>query len=334
MPTRRRPRKGSMGYSPRKRARSITARISSWPESEGDAAKLQGFAGYKAGMTHAFMVDYRPKSTTAGQEVQVPVTVVEVPPMRVCGIRMYDISPYGRKVVGEVWSAKLDKHLSRRLPVPKKYDEKGAWSKAEKLEYDDIRVLVHTQPVLVSGLPKKKPELMEIRVGGGTLEARKEYAKGILGKTVTINDFTKEGEMVDVSSITKGKGWQGVTKRWGTKLLMHKNSKHRRLIGTHGLKRPNYVWPTTPQGGQIGFHQRTELNKRILKIGEKGEEVTPKGGFISYGEVRNPYLLVHGSVPGPSKRLVRFREPVRDTGIRLSEAPQVTFVSIESKQGA
>jgi len=323
-----------MGYSPRKRARSITARISSWPEGEGDAAKLQGFAGYKAGMTHAFIVDYRPKSTTAGQEIQVPVTVVEVPPMKVCGIRLYDRSPYGRKAVGEVWSAKLDKNLSRRLPVPKQYDEKGAWSKAEKLQYDDIRVLVHTQPAMVSGLPKKKPELMEVRVGGGTLEARIEYAKGVLGKTVTVTDFTKEGQMVDVISITKGKGWQGVTKRWGTKLLMHKNSKHRRLIGTLGLKRPNYVRPTVPQGGQIGFHQRTELNKRVLKIGEKGDEVTPKGGFVSYGEVRNPYLLIHGSIPGPSKRLVRLREPVRDTGIRLSEPPQVTFVSIESKQGA
>ena len=323
-----------MGYSPRKRARSITARMSSWPEREGDDAKLQGFAGYKAGMTHAFMIDYRPKSTTAGQEIQVPVTVLEVPPMKVCGVRFYSNTPYGRKAVGEVWSGKLDKNLSRRLPVPKEYDEKAAWTGAEKLEYDDIRMLVHTQPALVSGLPKKKPELMEIRVGGGTMEARLEYAQKVLGKPVTIGDFTKEGEMVDVSSITKGKGWQGVTKRWGTKLLMHKNSKHRRLMGTLGPKRPGYVRPTVPQGGQIGFHQRTELNKRILKIGENGEEVTPRGGFLSYGNVKNSYVIVHGSVPGPSKRIVRLREPVRDTGIKLSEPPQVTLVSLESKQGA
>ncbi|UCE45919.1 MAG: 50S ribosomal protein L3 [Methanobacteriota archaeon] len=333
MPQRRRPRKGSMGYSPRKRARSITARTSSWPEGDGDEARLQGFAGYKVGMTHAFIVDYRPKSTTAGQEVQVPVTVLEVPPMKVCGVRLYSSSPYGKKVVGEVWSGKQDKHLSRRLPVAKEYDEKAAWGKADKLECDDLRLLMHTQPVMVSGLPKKKPELMEIRVGGGTLDARKEYAKSVLGKTVTIRDFTSEGAMVDVSSITKGKGWQGVTKRWGTKLLIHKNSKHRRLIGNLGPKRPGLVRHTVPQGGQIGFHQRTELNKRILKIGDKGEEVTPKGGFISYGEVRGNYLMVHGSVPGPSKRLVRLREPIRDTGIKLSEAPQVTFVSLESKQG-
>ncbi len=333
MPATRRPRKGSMGYSPRKRASSITARIQTWPEG-GDGAKLQGFAGYKAGMTHAFIVDFRTKSTTAGQEVRVPVTVLEVPPMKVCAIRFYQDTAYGKKAVGEVWAKGLDKELARRLPMPKEYDEKGGWAEAEKLEYDDIRALVYTQPVLVTGLPKKRPELMEIRVGGGKMEDRLNYAKGILGKPVTIKDFTKEGEMVDVSSITKGRGWQGVTKRWGTKLLMHKNSKHRRLIGTLGTKRPNYVRPTVPQGGQRGFHQRTELNKRVLKIGDNGDDITPKGGFLNYGAVKNSYMLVHGSVPGPSKRIVRLREPVRLTGVvKLTEPPQVTFISLESKQG-
>ena len=322
-----------MGYSPRKRARSITARVSTWPEGKGDGVKLQGFAGYKAGMTHAFVVDYRPRSTTAGQEVQVPVTVLEVPPMKVCGLRLYSDSPYGMKAVGEIWAGKLDKELARRLPVPKEYDEKAALAKVEKLEYDDVRALVYTQPVLVSGLPKKRPELMEIRIGGGKLKDRLDYGKGVLGKAVTVKEFIKEGEMIDVCSVTKGRGWQGVTKRWGTKLLMHKNSKHRRLIGTLGTKRPNYVRPTVPQGGQVGFHQRTELNKRILKIGDNGEEITPKGGFLHYGNVRNSYVVVHGSIPGPSKRLVRLREPVRQGGVKLSEPPQVTFVSLESKQG-
>lgn len=321
-----------MAYSPRKRARSITARISTWPEG-GDGAKLQGFAGYKAGMTHAFIVDYRPRSTTSGQEIQIPVTVLEVPPMKVCGVRFYEDTAYGRKAVGEVWSKSLDKELARRLPVPKEYDEKAAWDAVGKIQYDDIRALVYTQPILVSGLPKKKPELMEIRIGGAKLDERLTYAKKILGKAVTIKDYTKEGEMVDVSSITKGKGWQGTTKRWGTKLLMHKNSKHRRLVGTLGTKRPNYVRPTVPQGGQIGFHQRTELNKRILKIGDNGEEITPKGGFLHYGTVKNSYLLLHGSVPGPSKRIVRLRDPIRLGGVKLAEAPEITFISIESKQG-
>jgi len=285
-------------------------------------------------MTHAFVVDYRPRSDTSGQEVQIPVTVLEVPPMRVCGVRFYQDTAYGRKAVGEVWAKNIEKELARRLPIPKEYDEKAGWANAEKLEYDDIRALVYTQPTLVTGIPKKRPELMEIRIGGGKMQERLDYAKASLGKAVSFKDFTKEGEMVDVASVTKGKGWQGVTKRWGTKLLIHKNSKHRRLIGTLGTKRPNYVRPTVPQGGQVGYHQRTELNKRVLKIGDKGEEITPKGGFLHYGVVRNSYVVLHGTVPGPSKRLVRMREPVRQHFVKLSEPPQLTFVSLESKQGA
>jgi len=71
MSERHRPRRGSMGYSPRKRARAETPHIKSWPEGR-DKPKIQGFLGYKAGMTHAFVVDYRPTSTTSGREVVCP----------------------------------------------------------------------------------------------------------------------------------------------------------------------------------------------------------------------------------------------------------------------
>ncbi|HOQ26789.1 MAG TPA: 50S ribosomal protein L3, partial [Methanomassiliicoccaceae archaeon] len=296
MPNKRRPRKGSKAYSPRKRAASQTPRLDSWPEiSEGP--KLQGFAGYKAGMTHAFVVDYRPKSLTSGQEIQVPVTVLEVPPMKVAAVRVYESTRYGLRTVGEVWSNSLNSELSRRLPIPKNYDPEKAWNDLSKSDIDDVRVLTYTQPKLVSGVPKKVPELMETRIGGGTIEERLEYAKSLLGKEVSVSDFVKDGGIIDVSAITKGKGFQGAVKRWGIKLLHHKNSKHRRLVGNLGPKRPGYVRPTVPQGGQMGYHQRTEFNKRVLKIGEKGEEITPKGGFLNYGDIRNNYVLIHGSVP-------------------------------------
>lgn len=323
-----------MGYSPRKRAISPVAKISSWPTIDG-TPKLLGFAGYKAGMTHAIMIDYRPTSTTAEQEVQVPVTVLEVPPLKVCGIRLYKESPYGLKTVTEIFAPKLDKSLSRRFPTSKKSEGKeAALSKLGERDFDEVRVLIHTQPNKVSGVPSKTPEVMELGIGGGTLEERVEYAKSILGKDVKIKDFTREGAMVDVMAITKGKGFQGVTKRWGTKLLMHKNSKHRRLIGNLGPKRPGYVRRTVPQAGQTGYNQRTEHNKRILKIGEDGDEITPKGGFLHYGIIRNQYIIIHGSIPGSTKRTVRLREPVRLTGVELSEAPQIVYLSVESKQGA
>ena len=65
-----------------------------------------------------------------------------------------------------------------------------------------------------------------------------------------------------------------------------------------------------------------------------GAEVTPKGGFLNYGEVRNNYVLVYGSVPGPTKRLIRFRDATRLPKKADMEAVDVTYVSVESKQGA
>ncbi len=320
-----------MGYSPRKRATSEVPRFSSWPQAP-DGPRLQGFAGYKAGMTHAFVVDYRPTSTTSGQEVQIPVTVLEVPPMRVAAVRIYGASGYGLQALGEVW-APATKELQRRLPAAKDGHKKSAWKEHDVAAIEEVRVLAQTQPHLVTALPKKTPELMEIRVGGGTVEERLEYAKGLLGKEVRVEDFIQVGAMVDVAAITKGKGFQGPVKRWGVKLLHHKDSKHRRQIGTAGSFNPGFSRPTAPQAGQMGYHQRTEYNKRVLKIGDDGEEISPNGGFLRYGPVKNSYLVLHGSIPGPTKRLVRLRDAARRTGVALEEAPELTYISTQSKQG-
>ena len=334
VPKEHRPRHGSMGFSPRKRSESPIPHFSSWPDLDGTAPKVQGFAGYKAGMTHAIVVDYRPTSTTSGQEVHVPVTVIEVPPMRVAGVRFYGRAPEGLKTIAEVWSAKIDKELRRVFPIPKDYDADEAWKKVDPAQVDEVRLITFTQPSLVTGVPKKKPDLMENRVGGGSVEERMKYAKNLLGKEITVTEFCREGSMVDVAAITKGKGWKGHHTRWGTRLLSHKNSKHRRNIGTLGNFQPGYVRPTVPQGGQFGYHQRTEYNKRILKIGEKGDDITPNGGFLHYGPVRNPYVLLHGSIPGPTKRLIRFRDAARVGYVKLEKSPELTYVSRESKQGA
>ncbi|MEE9237016.1 MAG: 50S ribosomal protein L3 [Thermoplasmata archaeon] len=333
MPTVRRPRHGSMAYSPRKRARKEVPHVASWPEISG-GSKLQSFAGYKAGMTHVLMVDFNPHSTTAGQEIQVPVTVIETPPMRVAAVRLYRESAQGLRVYGEVWAKTLDRELAGRIPLPKRYDPTAAWARLNLVDVDEVRILTYTQPKLVRGIPKKEPDLMETRIGGGTIEERAEYAKAILGKEVTFSDFAGEGQLVDVVAITKGKGFQGAVKRWGIKILSHKDSKIRRRVGTLGTFKPGYTRVTVPQAGQVGYHQRTEYNKLILKVGEDGAEITPDGGFLRYGEVKNGYLLIKGSVPGPCKRLVRFRDPMRADRVKLVEQPELTYISLTSKQGA
>jgi large subunit ribosomal protein L3 len=322
-----------MGFSPRKRASSQVPKFNSWPQTD-DGPRIQGFAGFKAGMTHALVVDYRKTSTTTGQEVQVPVTVIEVPPMKVAGVRFYQNTSDGSKTLSEIWASKLDELLRKRFPIPKK-TSKDAWKEIDAKAVDEVRLITYTQPALVSGVPKKVPEIMELHVGGGTTEERIDYAKKRLGKTIEIEEFTSAGKFVDVAAITKGKGFGGPVKRWGIKLLDHKNSKHRRLAGTIGTFYPGYTRPTVPMAGQIGYHQRTEHNKRVLKIGDEGEEINPSGGFLHYGNVKNGYVILHGSVPGPPKRLIRMRDAARQTVPTVESGDiELTYLSTQSKQGA
>jgi len=101
MATIHRPRRGSLAYSPRKRAKSEVPRIRSWLEE--DKARIAGFAGYKAGMTHVMMIDDRPRSLTEGMEISTPVTVLEVPPMNVVAVRAYESYNGGLRPAGELW---------------------------------------------------------------------------------------------------------------------------------------------------------------------------------------------------------------------------------------
>ncbi len=318
-----------MGYYPRKRARSIIPHVRSWPQIN-EGPKLQGFVGFKAGMTHALFVDYRKSSTTAGSEVASSVTVIEVPPVKIVGIRLYGRDSYGEHTIGEVFDSGSLNELKKVLPISKEYKAK----ELDGTDAVDVNVLVLIQNEKVKAISKKVPDITEIRVGGGSIKERIDYAKSILGKEVGFDAFSKSGKFVDIIAITKGKGFQGHVKRWGVKLLPYKNRKHRRMIGTLGPWHPDWVRNTVPQAGQMGFHQRTEFNKRVLFYGKPEEKtITPSGGFLNYGEVVNSYILVHGSVPGSIKRVVKLRDPARQVVPDVDKVG-LSYVSLESKQGA
>lgn len=331
-----RPRRGSIAYSPRIRARSEIPRVRAWPVKK--EAKLMGFAGYKAGMTHVIMKDDIPNSLTTGMEISVPVTILEVPAMKVAAIRVYNNTTYGAHAIAEAWTSELDKEFNRASIVPKKHDLPAALAKIEQLIKDnvarDLRVIMYTMPDKVTGISKKSPEIMENNIGGTDIKTRFEYAKSILGKTLSINDVFNNGEIIDVLAITIGKGLQGPVKRWGIQLQKAKHSRAGsvREIGTLGAWHPSHVSWRVPQLGQTGYHQRTEFNKRIMQIGNDNKSVTPAGGFLNYGILRNDYIMIKGSVPGPTKRLVRMRPAIRNPKPIVS-APEITYVSLESKQG-
>jgi len=333
-----RPRKGSLGFGPRKRAASEVPRFNSWPEGDGSPS-LQGFAGYKVGMTHVVMVNDESDSPREGMEETVPVTIVETPPMRAVALRAYEDTPYGKKPLTEVWGDEFHDDLSRTLDVPEEYDRDAAEDElrgaVESGDVSDLRVVTHTVPDEIPSVPKKKPDVMESRVGGGSLDDRVDFALDILadGGEHDMNDVFRAGEYTDVSGVTKGKGTQGPVKRWGVQKRKGKHARQgwRRRIGNLGPWNPSRVRSTVPQQGQTGYHQRTELNKRLIDLGE-GDEINVDGGFVNYGKVDGQYALVKGSVPGPNKRLLRFRPAVRPKDQPRLD-PEVRYVSTESNQG-
>ncbi len=327
------PKHGSLAYLPRKRAKSITARIRYWPQIEADSPKLLGFMGYKAGMIHVFAVEDRKRSPDFGKEVIRSATVLETPPMLVCAIRAYVKNTYGLQTLTEAWVNDLPEELDRVFTLPEKFNMEDNLKKIEEnlANVTKFRVIAITQPKQTS-LPKKKPDIVEIEVGGGTIQQQFEYAKSLLGKTLTTTEIFKEGQYVDVASISIGKGFQGPVKRWRVKILQHKGRKTKRGIATLGPWNPHNVMYSVPRAGQMGYHQRTEYNKRILKIGADGKEITPKGGFIRYGIIRGPYMLLEGSIAGPEKRPIKLRYPARPPTKVAEEPPQITYISLKSPQ--
>ncbi|MCW4018427.1 MAG: 50S ribosomal protein L3 [Candidatus Bathyarchaeota archaeon] len=327
------PRHGSLAYLPRQRATHPAARIRYWPKIDADTPKLLGFAGYKAGMTYVFSIEDRKRSPNFGKEVMKAATVLETPPIVVCGIRTYTHTPYGLEQLTECWTKTPPENLNRAMVLPENFDTDAMLQKLEeKLENTTtVRAIVATQPS--QAIAKKKPEVFEIEIGGGTIPEQLEYAKSLLGKMVSAEEIFKSGQYTDLAAITTGKGWQGPVKRWGVTKLQAKGRKTKRGIATLGPWNPHHLMYSVARAGQMGYHQRIEYNNRILKMGKDANEVNVKGGFIRYGNVKSPYVVIEGSVAGTEKRMVKIRVPARPPTQVAEEPPHVTYVSLESPQG-
>jgi large subunit ribosomal protein L3 len=285
-------------------------------------------------MTYVFTIEDRKRSPNFGKEVMHPVTVIETPPILVCGIRTYSKTPYGLRNLTEAWMQDPPADLERSFLMPETFNtEQMLQTMSQHLESTNVvRLITATQPK-ETGLAKKKPDIAEIEIGGGSTQQQVEYAKSLLGKTVTPEEVFKEGQFADIAAVTKGKGFQGPVKRWRVTILQHKGRKTKRGIATLGPWNPHHLMYSIARAGQMGYHQRIEYNKRILKIGKDGKEVTPKGGYIRYGIIKNPYILVAGSIPGPEKRAIRIRVPARQPKETTETPPQVTHISLDSPQG-
>ena len=314
------PRKGSLQYWPRKRAKRQHARVRTWSENESG---VLGFAGYKAGMTHVIATDTDKNSLTHGQEIQVPVTIIECPPLKVAGVRFYqDQGVYGEKTATEV-RFQADKQLARTTV----WNKTGDLSKINAEDYSRATLVVHTQPGL-TGIGQKKPHVFELGFGGSVQETI-DFAKE--NKELAVADIFKPGEFLDAHAVTKGKGWQGVVKRFGAGLRSHKSEKgvRKAVLGPEGYGKVMYH---SLQAGKMGYHLRTEYNKQVVDIKE-AEEVQIQGGLLRYGNAKNTVLLIKGSIQGPKKRLITLIKGIRKNPKKSTKPLAVNHVSTRSQQG-
>ena len=353
-----RPRSGSLAFYPRKRAVRETPSFRSFPtvkvSGEEETSKALNFLGYKVGMTHILGKDSHEKGATFGQEINIPVTVFEAPPLHVFGIRAYGKTApgkgYGEAALFDVLEEKPAKELLRRISNFKKKavkkakeGEKKQKEKPEKKaktvsdldsakeKVKRIVLIAHTQPAK-TGLGKKKPAVTEIALSGNA-EQQIAFAKEILGKDLSVSDVFSELEFIDVKAVSKGKGMQGVVKRFGVKMHRPK-AKKRRVVGSIGPWNPSTVMWTVPRPGQRGYHSRTEINKKILMIGSKGEAINPKSGFKNYGVVKGSFIVLSGSVPGPAKRAVAMRKCVRPHGKEKHKIEGIDFIATKPEKTA
>jgi len=329
------------------------------PDEPTQKPSLTAFMGYKAGMTHVLRLMERPGNIRLNKkEVVDAVTVVETPPMIVVGMKGYKNTTRGLQVCGTVWAEHVGEGVKRRLTPNYTRSKKLAFGKVAGRDYseaeknilenaDVVRAYCATQPNLISCLNQKRSHLAEIQVNGGSTADKVKFVKDLFEQEVKASDVYEEGEISDVISISKGHGMTGVITRWGVSRLQRKTHRGLRKVACIGSWHPARCEWTVPRAGQRGYHQRTEHNARVLRIGSKDDPrsgctetditektINPMSGFGIYGPVKNDFVMLKGPIVGAPKRVVTLRKPIRAPTARKHYEPvNLKFIDTSSKKG-
>ena len=314
------PRRGSMAYSPRGRAKSMEARIRAWPEVNSDEPRLLAHAGFKAGCVQLVSIDDREHVPNHGKQVVTIGTVIVTPPLVIIGIRGYGKDSNGKHARFDVFTKDAPKNIEKLIKIK---PEDGDLENAEKIlgKIKELYAIVTITPRLV-GLEQKSPYIFEVGVKGGDIQKQFTFVKDLLGKEVKIDQVFEPGATVDTAAITKGKGWEGPITRWGVKRKQHKSRKSVREVGSLGPISPQYVMYTVPRAGQRGLHQRIEYDKKIMVMDNTENikyEINPKGGFKHFGNVNGDFIILRGSVPGTYNRLIKLRSQIRNIPQKITK---------------
>uniref|UniRef100_A0A7S2SHR2 60S ribosomal protein L3 n=1 Tax=Eucampia antarctica TaxID=49252 RepID=A0A7S2SHR2_9STRA len=358
------PRHGHLGFLPKKRTKSHFGRIRTFPkDDDAKPCHLTAFRGYKAGMTHVVRGVDRPGALMHKREVVDAVTVIETPPMVVVGVVGYVETPRGLRALTTVFAEHLSEEFKRRVYKNWYKCKRKAYTKYAK-KYEDgakdieaelaricrfcsvVRIIAHTQ-VRKLNLRIKKAHIMEIQVNGGDVSAKVNFAKSLFEKEVTVDSVFAKDENIDVLGVTKGKGYEGVTARWGVTRLPRKTHRGLRKVACIGSWHPARVSTTVPRAGQQGYFHRTEINKKVYRIGKKGDNsscqteadltaksITPMGGFVHYGEINEDWIMLKGACVGVKKRpLVLRKSLVAHSSRKALETIDIKFIDTSSKLG-
>tara|TARA_B100001250_G_scaffold168576_1_gene145242 strand:- start:79 stop:723 length:645 start_codon:yes stop_codon:yes gene_type:complete len=135
--------------------------------------------------------------------------------------------------------------------------------------------------------------LWEFRVNSQELEELEEIE---VGKTLSTEQF-QEGQLLDVTGVSKGKGFAGTVKRWNFKMqdATHGNSISHRAPGSIGqCQTPGRVWKGKKMSGHMGFGRVTTQNLKLVSI-----------------DTVNNLLLIKGAVPGPTGSKVIIKPSIK-----------------------
>merc|ERR1712013_549506 len=230
----------------------------------------------------------------------------------------------------------------------KSEEENKAIEKRIEDHADVVRLICHTQMMgKLKMLRQKKAHVMEIQINGGDIVEKIAFCKGKLENEIPITDVFNTNDMCDTIAVTKGRGTEGVITRWGITRLPRKTHRGLRKVACIGAWHPARVGFTVARAGQHGYHHRSEVNKKIYRIGAAGDEkscmteadlteksITPLGGFPHYGVVNEDWLMVKGALVGTKKRVLTLRKSLLTHTSRVAlEKINLKFIDTSSKFG-
>ena len=138
-----------------------------------------------------------------------------------------------------------------------------------------------------------------------------------LGQVIDASVFSA-GEIVDVTGVSKGKGFQGVIKRYNqTRGPMGHGSQYHRGVGSMGTLLPMHVLKGKKLPGHMGNEKTTIQNLMVVKV-----------------DLENNLILIKGNVPGPKKSLVMIRDGVKANGKKSNALELISYTVEEVKDEA